>query len=86
MMRREINLATGEETQHPDAEPSKEPAPDFPKIDADTLNAALAQDGSVVRALAEVMFAEINTLRTTAGLAPRTKLQFVAALQAQMRT
>lgn len=85
-MRREIDLRTGEETLHPDAEPSNEPPPDFPKLDTDTLNAVLAQDGSVVRALAEVMFAEVNILRTAAGLQARAKPQFIAALKAQMRT
>ena len=85
-MRREINLITGEEVELPDAPPTDPNPPDFSAIDQAALNSALAQDGSVVRALAEVMFAEINTLRTTAGLAPRTKQQFVTALKAQMRT
>lgn len=86
MVRREVNSQTGEETEFPDAAPSNAPLPDYSAIDTAALNAALAQDGSVVRAIAEVMFSEVNILRTAAGLAVRTKPQFVAALKAQMRT
>jgi len=59
--------------------------PDLSKIDTDTLNAALAQEGSVVRALAEIMFAEINKLRVKGGDPAYTKAQFVAALKGKMR-
>jgi hypothetical protein len=85
-MRREINLTTGEEVELPDAPPSNPTPPDLSQIDTDTLNATLAADGSVVRALAEVLFSEINVLRNNAGLAARTRNQFIAALKAQMRT
>lgn len=85
-MRREINSLTGEEIELPDA-PFVVVAPlDLSKIDTDTLNAVLAQDGSVVRALAEVMFAEVNKLRVKTGDAPYSKQQFVTALKVQMRT
>lgn len=85
-MRREVNLGTGEEVELPDAPPSPVVPVDLSALDTAALNAALTQDGSVVRALAEVMFSEINILRTAAGLAARTKTQFIAALKAQMRT
>lgn len=84
-MRREVNVVTGEEIELPDAPPSGSP-PNFPQLDADSLNAALTEQGSVFRALAEVLFSEINVLRTAAGLTLRTKTQFIAALKAQMRT
>jgi hypothetical protein len=45
----------------------------------------LSQEGSVVRALAEVMLAEINKLRVKGGDAAYTKPQFVSALKAKMR-
>lgn len=85
-MRREINVTTGEITDLPDAPLIPVTPVDLFALDTAALNAALAQDGSVVRALAEVMFSEINILRTAAGQAVRTKPQFVAALKAQMRT
>ena len=56
------------------------------ELDQDTLNNALAEEGGLVRAMAEVMLSEINLLRAQAGLAQRTKPQFVAALKAKMRT
>ena len=56
------------------------------ELDQDTLNNALAEEGGLVRAMAEVMLSEINLLRVQAGLPQRTKLQFVAALKAKMRT
>ena len=59
---------------------------DLSAIDQTELNRALAQDGSVLRALAAVMLSEVNILRTNAGLSPRTQPQFVAAHKAQMRT
>lgn len=60
-------------------------ANDFPTIDSATLNAALAQPGSVVRALGLVMFSEINKLRVAGGSTAYTMQQFLAALKAQMR-
>lgn len=60
-------------------------SPTADQIDQATLNDALAQDGSVVRALAFVMLDEINALRTSAGLPPRTNAQLRAALKAKMR-
>lgn len=86
MTRREVDVGTGEEVEHPDAPPSDSPPLDFNAIDLAALNAALVQDGSVVRALAAVLFSEINILRTNAGLAVRTKIQFETALKNQMRT
>jgi hypothetical protein len=59
--------------------------PPLDTIDTVTLNAALTQPGSVVRALALVMFAEINKLRVKNGDAAYTMPQFTAALKAQMR-
>lgn len=54
--------------------------------DQAALNAALTAQGSIVRALGLVMFAEINKLRVKNGDPAYTLAQFVAALQAQMRT
>jgi len=53
--------------------------------DTATLNAALTEPGSVVRALGLVTFQEINKLRSQAGLAQYTMAQFVAALKANIR-
>lgn len=55
-------------------------------MDLAELNRVLAQDGSVLRALAELTLIEINKLRADHARAPYTKAQFVAALKAQMRT
>lgn len=60
-------------------------SPPVDTIDTATLNAALAQPGSVVRALALVMFAEINKLRVKNGDPAYTMPQFLTALKAQMR-
>lgn len=84
-MRREFNVVTGQEVSFPDAPPSDPTPPDLSAVDTASLNAALALDGSVFRALAEVTFSEINILRTNAGLPVRTKPQFITALKAQMR-
>lgn len=62
-----------------------DPPPDPSVTDQDTLNAALAEPGSVVRALALLTFQEINNLRTRAGLAAYTMQQFTTALKAKMR-
>lgn len=64
---------------------TKSGPPDYSALDLDALNAALAQPGSVVRALVLVMLQEINKLRQNAGLATYTQAQFVQALKAQMR-
>jgi hypothetical protein len=61
------------------------PPPDLSAIDTATLNTALTAQGSVVRALALVMFAEINKLRVKNGDAAYTMAQFTAALKVQMR-
>jgi hypothetical protein len=53
--------------------------------DQDRLNASLVEDGSVVRALGLVMFAEINKLRVKGGDTAYTLTQFKNALKAQMR-
>lgn len=55
------------------------------EVDQAVLNDALAAQGSVVRALAEVVFAEINKLRAELGRSAYTRAQFVAALKAKMR-
>jgi hypothetical protein len=54
-------------------------------VDQNALNTALAEPGSVVRALGLVMFAEINKLRVKNGDPAYTMQQFLNALQAQMR-
>lgn len=59
---------------------------DLSANDTAAINATLLQDGSIVRALALVMFAEINKLRVLNGDAPYTLAVFKAALKAQMRT
>lgn len=61
------------------------PPIDYSQLDQEMLNAALAEQGSVVRALAEVVFDEINVLRQRATLAQRTKAQFLTALKNKMR-
>lgn len=61
------------------------PAPDLAAIDQAALNAALTAPGSVTRALALVMFAEVNKLRVKNGDAAYTMAQFTASLKAQMR-
>lgn len=72
-------------------------APDFPSIDMATLNAALAEPGSVVRGLALVLLdrinaidAAINALNTKTSLAGNnlpqfTQQQLANAIQAKMR-
>lgn len=62
-----------------------DPPPDPSVIDQEMLNAALAEPGSVVRALALLTFQEINSLRTRAGLTAYTMTQFTTALKAKMR-
>jgi hypothetical protein len=62
------------------------PPPTLDQIDTKLLNEALAAEGSVVRAIAELMLIEVNKLRADHARPPYTKLQFVAALKAQMRT
>ena len=66
--------------------PHSPPTVDFNAMDTLELNRALAENGSVVRALAEVIFAEINKLRIKTGDPAYTKQQFVTALKAQMRS
>jgi len=55
------------------------------EIDQEMLNRALAEPGSIVRALAEVMFQEINKLRVRGGQTAYTKQQFIDALKTAMR-
>lgn len=59
--------------------------PDYSAIDQDTLNRVLSENGSVVRALGELIFREINKLRVRAGLAEYTRQQFRDAMKAEMR-
>ena len=61
------------------------PVIDLSAMDQAELNHALAQEGSVVRALALVMLQEINILRVRAGLTAYTQPQLVSALKAKMR-
>lgn len=83
-MRREVNVTTGETTELPDAPTAVQPPVDLPQMDLDALNAALAQDGSVVRALAEIVFGIAKgTIPVTPSL---TKQAFVTMLRAKMRT
>lgn len=51
------------------------------EIDTDELNRMLAQDGSIVRALAEVLF-QVAKVQTPA----LTKQQFINLLKSKMRT
>ena len=55
------------------------------EFDTGAINAALASEGSVFRALAELIFEQINTLRSEAGLSTFTKAQFKSALLDKMR-
>lgn len=61
------------------------PPRDFTEEDQKTLNEALMQPGSIVRALALVMFDAINDLRVKDGDPPYTMEQFRNALKAKMR-
>lgn len=61
------------------------PPLDLSAIDTATLNAALTEPGSIVRALGLVMFTEINKLRVKAGLGAYTMDQFTSALKANIR-
>lgn len=58
--------------------------PPPPRVSLDTLNQTLTLKGSVVRALAMVMFAEINKLRVKNGDPPYTLTQFKNALTNEM--
>jgi hypothetical protein len=64
------------------ADPPADPA----IYDQANLNAALAEEGSVFRAMALLTLQEINALRVRAGLTAYTMTQFVTALKAKMRT
>ena len=55
------------------------------EIDMENLNKELALDGSIVRALGEVMRQEINKLRKHLGLSEYTGEQFKDALRNKMR-
>lgn len=61
------------------------PVIDWDSVDQDELNRVLAEDGSVVRALAVLTFKQINNLRSNAGLSTFTMEQFISALKAEMR-
>lgn len=58
---------------------------DLDQLDISTINAALTQDGSIVRALGLVMFDEINKLRVKTGDPAYTMAQFRAVLKVRMR-
>lgn len=66
-------------------EVATEPVVDEDQVDLDTLNAMLSEDGSIVRALAVIIFKEVNKLRLLTLQAPYTMTQFKAALQNEMR-
>lgn len=55
------------------------------EIDQEELNRALIMEGSIVRAIVEVMFIEVNKLRIKDGDSEYTRLQFVNALKSKMR-
>lgn len=52
--------------------------------DADVLRLELAKPGSMIRAVAILMFREVNKLRVKNGDAPYTMAQFTAALAAEL--
>lgn len=83
MTERVLNLSTGQTEERPFTPTS----PDWSTVDQDALNAQLAAEGSVVRALALVLLQEINTIRTklVPPLPAYTQAQLVAALKAKMR-
>jgi hypothetical protein len=58
---------------------------DQDSLDLQGLNAALAEPGSVVRALGLVTFQEINKLRIRAGLTAYSMDQFIQALKTNLR-
>lgn len=53
--------------------------------DLDDLNTALSTEGSIVRALALVMFEEVNKLRKLSGQSEYNLTQFKTALKNKMR-
>lgn len=59
--------------------------PDYSAFDAAELNRALTEPGSIVRALALIMFDEINKLRVKGGDPAYTLNQFRNALVNKMR-
>lgn len=82
------DAVTGVVTQVPFTAEEEEAADrpiDYAAIDQNILNAALTEEGSVVRALALLTLQEINNLRTRAGLTAYTMTQFTTALKAKMR-
>lgn len=58
--------------------------PDYSARDLAELEAMLVAKGSPLRALAEIVFEENNTLRAALGLNARTPSQFKSALKAKM--
>lgn len=85
-----VDLSTGQQstvslTPEEEAAADAYVAPTAAAVDQDALNAALTAEGSVVRALGLVMFAEINKLRVANGDAAYTLTQFKNALKTQMR-
>lgn len=85
-MRYEVDLKTGQRTELPDAPLVAQPPVDLAAMDIETLNSTLTANGSVVRALGLVMFAEINKLRVKNADPAYTMQQFLDALKAQMRS
>lgn len=61
------------------------PIIDLNAVDIQTINDALTQPGSIVRALGLLTLQEINKLRVLAGQQAYTIPQFTAALKAQIR-
>lgn len=59
--------------------------PTIDEIDTEELNRVLLSEGSVLRAICELMLQEINNLRVRAGLTAYTRQQFVTALRNKMR-
>jgi hypothetical protein len=61
------------------------PPPDLNAIDTETINQLLLEDGSVVRALAQALFAVGNDVRVLKGQSPMTVAQFKAYLKSLIR-
>jgi hypothetical protein len=57
-----------------------------PVDDLDTLNAALMQDGGVVRALGQALFTLVNEVRVLKSQTPLTLTQFKNYLKGLMRS
>lgn len=81
----EVNVQTGQVVEVEWTPPPPPPPRDFNAEDLAALSRVLAGQGSPIRALAMVVFQEINKLRIANGDPAYTLEQFRAALFREMR-